>query len=334
MATPTGGSGINLTFGKDDDGVCNPLHLPMRWSDMFAWLQYAKPAGQKIVRGETCSVWSLRLTKPLVMNASICVGSDSLPREFNQSIGGPGSAFSSSAFMQFFNATAEDPGEAAFAPTKACDTHYPTKPCPDGKVIKMDTYRIWSPPEPFELANRDTGDVMGDLSFVCTQGSGAAYKSKVISQWSVEVSSAFGQYAFCNFNGTANVCTGRETQLTSVGRRSGQFSGKGPLLGQCSVNDDTGSQYSFPGTAQCPPGVSPGAATNCAWGNAVPVRTLAAICVMQERGLLDACKRGIGHAPFEEAIGIWKKAFASADASLGGCPDVPTTADKDIQLLV
>lgn len=107
----------------------------------------------------------------------------------------------------------------------------------------------------------------------------------------------------------------------TVGRRGGQMQGEGPHLGQCSPNDDVGSQYSFPAGAKCPPGVGPGAATGCAWGSAVPVRTIRASCLMRDRALVETCKGEIGQAPFSHAAAVWSRAFASDDPARGGCPE-------------
>eukprot|EP00439_Symbiodinium_sp_Y106_P055851 s672_g7.t2 len=211
--------------------------------------------------------------------------------------------------------------------------NWPAKPCEDEEVETLDIYRIFGKGEPQVLSNRDTGDVLGDVSFICTQGSGAEYESKFITHWKVNVSKAFGQlrprYALCNFNGTANVCIGQGSQLKRVGRRGSQIQSGKKAIGQCDPNIDVGSQYSFPEAGQCPPNVVPSEASGCYWANPRPVRTVAANCVMQDRKLLEVCKKEFGHAPFTESAAIFKDALASADLTKGGCPDAPIATIVD-----
>lgn len=224
------------------------------------------------------------------------------------------------------DAVVGDPGEAAFTESKACN-EYPAPPCDaDTGVASLRLYRIFGPPEPDVLENRNTGDALGDLSFVCTQGSGAAYRSKLITMWSVDVRKDYGQYSLCNYNGTDNVCQGTPAMLKLVGRRGSQLQGHAERGGQCTPNADIGSQYSFPAPGQCPPGVAPSASHGCSWGNARALRTVEAKCVLEERGLLEACGGELGHAPFLESKRIFEAAFASADPALGGCPDAAPRA--------
>uniref|UniRef100_A0A7S4T8T1 Uncharacterized protein n=1 Tax=Alexandrium monilatum TaxID=311494 RepID=A0A7S4T8T1_9DINO len=310
---------VNTTLGTGGDSVC--MSVGAMYTDMWAWVKLARQSGHKVVRGEPCNVWTFNSTSAGYV-ASVCLAKDGVPREFVQVLGKKGSKWSGRSEMNFSDVVVGPPPSTIFEPSEACAKNYPTRPCNNTRVSTISVYRIFGSPEPLELQNRDTGDILGDLSFVCTQGSGEAYRSKLITHWRVNVSLAFGQYAVCNFNGTANDCLGDPAMLKSVGRRSGQMQGSGPLLGQCSPNDDVGSQYSFPTAAMCPPGVSPGRDV-CAWGGAVSVRTVAASCVMEDRGLLQACTRDIGKAPFTDAENVWKAAFASEDPEKGGCPEVP-----------
>uniref|UniRef100_A0A7S4T935 Uncharacterized protein n=1 Tax=Alexandrium monilatum TaxID=311494 RepID=A0A7S4T935_9DINO len=309
----------NMSIGTGGDAVCTSFRGPS--PDMFAWVRFARHSGHKVADGGSCDVWALNVSR-LGFAASVCLAKDGVPRELVQVIGRKGSKWSGRVEMNFSDVVVGPPPSSAFEPSGACAKNYPTQPCNDTRVATISVYRIFGSPEPMELQNRDTGDVLGDLSFVCTQGSGAAYRSKLITHWRVNVSLAFGQYAICNYNGIANACLGPPAMLRSVGRRSGQMQGSGPLLGQCSPNDDVGSQFSFPAAGMCPPGVSPGLGS-CSWGGAVPVRTVAARCVMEDRGLLAACARDIGRAPFTDAAKVWEAAFASEDPATGGCSEVP-----------
>jgi len=289
-------------------------------TDLFAWLPAARNVGQKEIDGKSCDIWEYKVHSAGFGNIdwSLCLADGNLPLEYTQKISGK---FTGDVSYRFSKHVLAPPGEAAFEMSDACK-HFPAPPCKSQGVKTVDTYRIWGPPEPLELANRNTGDVLGDVSFVCTQGSSALYRSKLITHWSVTVDTSFGQYSLCNFNGTSNVCTGPPEMLKHVGRRSSQMSGGGPVMGQCSPNNDVGSQYSFPSESQCPDGILPGQpdSNGCAWA-ARAVRTVQASCVMEERDLLAVCAEEFGHAPFLKSAAVWKAAFETSDPSKGGCPD-------------
>lgn len=301
----------NQTIGAGEEAVCLVwTFFPYR--DMFSWTRYALPHGSKMVGNQSC--WSWELKVPIYgVDFSVCV-KDGVPLQLNQSMGYGGNTLITLSDFQ-----AGDPGSAVFEPTKACATDWPVAPCQDAEVTALDVYRIWGgPPEPLELQNRNGGDVLGDLAFVCTQAT--TYSNKLITHWGVRARQDFGQYALCNFDGKTNHCQGPEDMLLHVGKRSGQMAGRAPLMGQCSANEDVGSQYSFPEEAMCPPGVEPSLDSKCSWGMAQALRTVRAECVMEERGLLDACARDRGHAPFQDAVTVWLEAFA--DPAEGGCPEV------------
>eukprot|EP00930_Biecheleria_cincta_P003826 TRINITY_DN104737_c0_g1_i1.p1 TRINITY_DN104737_c0_g1~~TRINITY_DN104737_c0_g1_i1.p1 ORF type:complete len:446 (-),score=49.44 TRINITY_DN104737_c0_g1_i1:449-1732(-) len=314
-------SGTSLTIGSGSNGAC--VHMGGSYSDLFLWLAYSEKIGQKVLGGRQCDEWSKEVSMgPAgVIKLSTCLDMQGLPLELNTFFSGK---FSGNTTYSFFHHNVNDPGDARFTPSFACE-HYPPPPCQSQGIATLDVFRIWGPPEPLELDSRNTGDVLGDVSFVCTQGDSSFYKSKMITHWSVRVDTAFGQYALCNYNGTANHCDG---QVKRVGRRSSQMSGGGPVMGQCSSNGDVGSQYSFPRQAKCFDGQQLG--RDCAWSSAEPLRTVHARCVMEERGLLDACAREFGHAPFLESARIWEAAFASDDPKLGGCPDADREGTEDV----
>jgi len=322
ITRPDGTASSNQTTDSGENGVCMPgfVNNGTPYEDPFSWMRQADPVGSKDVQGVKCTIYKQSKQTPrLRFEIAVCVDTDGLPREYNQS-GGFG-AFSMTNVMRLSNFKLADPGDDAFKVTDGCSKYYPRPPCPDSRVGPIDVYRVFGPPEPQELDDRNTGDVLGDLAFICTQGASDEYTKKVITHWKVNVSYAFGQYSLCNFNGKRNFCTGPDAQRQTVGRRSGQGQGRGQAGGQCTENPDVGSQYSFPSEAKCPPGISPGADTGCAWGGAVPLRTVPASCIMKDHGLLEACKREIGHAPFTQSAAIWAAAFASDDPLKGGCPD-------------
>jgi len=325
---------MNFSIGVGSNGTCMPFgggKMSVPW-DTFGWTVHATWRGRATVGGEACDLWATEqpYATGTKVHLSACIGADLLPRIINSTVEGTGK-FSGSQVMRFSSFSVGAPGDDAFAPSWACANAYPAPPCESRGTQELNIYRIWGgPPEPLSLENRDTGDVLGDLSFVCTQGAGAEYESKLITRWLVNVSTDYGQYAICNFDGKDNVCNGRPEMLRRVGRRFAQMGGTGPHFGQCSPNADVGSQYSFPTEAKCPPGVEPGAG-RCAWAGARAVRTIRASCVTRERGLLEACRREVGHAPFLGAAKIWEAAFASGKPELGGCPDA---APSSISVLV
>lgn len=318
----TGGPNVNMTMGEGLSGICMPMKG--RFFDLFSWTASARYNGSKVVSGTACAIWTKEAVIPSILGKeqrayfSACIAEDGVPRELTQAFhGAKGSGVMT---YRFHDVRVGDPGDVAFEPSQACARNYPSRPCEDEGAKTISVYRVWEPPEPLGLAGRDAGDVMGDLAFLCTQGAGEAYRSKLITHWEVEVSSAYGQYAMCNYNGRQNVCAGAASMLRRVGRRASQMQGRARAGGQCSGNGDIGSQYSFPAEALCPQGGRPSAA-GCGWARARAVRTVAVGCVL-ERGLQRACAREFGHAPFRRSAAIFQAAFSSNDTSKGGCPDV------------
>ncbi|CAJ1363577.1 unnamed protein product, partial [Effrenium voratum] len=181
-----GGFGVN--------GTCDTMGL--KYADFFAWMALAKPIGEKVIHDTPCSVHRAEYAGPvlgdndtIIMTA--CVVSNGTVLEVSQRI--PAGKFSGTQTYRFLNISVGDPGETAFQSSYACAKQYPHSLCPSEGVQTLDIYRIFGKGEPLELQNRDTGDVLGDVSFVCTQGSGASYESKFITHWQVDVSTAFAQ---------------------------------------------------------------------------------------------------------------------------------------------
>jgi len=313
----------NFTVGGED-GVCLPYG--QQYVDLFGWMSVAKKIGERIIAGERCEVWSAMLVEPMFIqkvkaNNTACIAADGVPRDFLKAF--TSEKFSGYAHYEMSEVVVGDPGAEAFRPSRACAANYPAAPCGGAdRVSELSVYRVWAPPEPLELDNRNTGDAMGDLSFLCTQGSGEAYRSKLITYWKVDAREDWGQYAMCNFNGRTNVCLGETSMLMHVGRRASQLQSEAPAAGQCSSNVKQGSQYSFPRQAKCLGGATPSLANDCAWADPRPVRTIRASCLLEDRGLLKACQGELGHAPFAESLRIWEAAFASRDPTTGGCPEV------------
>jgi len=317
----------NTTIGlAGQEGSCVPS-AAAEYQDTFWWLQFAVHNGTKTMSGESCDIYAFEGTGALPLlghglhlRLETCLRRDGAPLELIEQI--VGSKFKFYYPFQFHNVTLGAPDSSVFKATEACE-HSPTAACAEGGVDFIKVWRIWAPPEPLSLANKNAGDVMGDLSFICAEASAEGYSGKLVTEWSIQVNTHWGAYSLCNYNGSANVCSGGPQSHLLVGRRGAQVAGRGPGAGQCAANSDIGSQFSFPAEAACDDGVAPSLAPgSCAWGMATPVRTVAASCIMQDRGLIEACKRDYGHAPFQEASAVFRKSFLSADPAQGGCPDV------------
>lgn len=311
-------SGVNFTIGEGKHGVCLPGSTP--YFDLFSWTQDAMQNGKtKVIGGESCEIWELDAQFfGNDMHFSACIAADSVPRELMQTM------HSGHVRYSFSNVRLGHMNDQIFKISEACN-NYPNKPCESDIISTLHVYRVFGPLEPMRLENRNAGDILGDLSFMCTQGSSNSYRSKFITKWSVRVSNAWGQYSLCNYNGRGNVCSGVASQLHRVGRRASQLAGsaggQGDFGGQCTPNIDVGSQYSFPEEGRCSPGKEPTPGGECVWGSVKPIRTVTAKCLMEDRGLMDVCSREFGHAPFSESAKIFDDAFASEDPAKGGCPD-------------
>ncbi|CAE8622096.1 unnamed protein product [Polarella glacialis] len=219
--------------------------------------------------------------------------------------------------------------EETFALTTACASNYPTPPCSvpgSMQVTTLDLYRIRSASEPDEIQNRNTGDALGDMAFLCGEEAGKTYNGSVITHWRLTASTSWGQYAYCVYRSGQKVCAGGTDRL--VGRESGFGLGSGLLQGPCSENADCGSWFSLPAAGQCRPGEAVGSPSGCTWGEAVALRSVAASCLFAERLLAASCKREQGHAPFAKSAAILVAALASSDPEKGGCPDAPAALSR------
>mmetsp|Transcript_131742 Transcript_131742/g.328529 ORF Transcript_131742/g.328529 Transcript_131742/m.328529 type:complete len:421 (-) Transcript_131742:144-1406(-) len=298
----------NVTVGLGADAVCKAMSMP--YVDQFAVFALAHHTGSGVVDGVPCEVWTAEVPSA---NASACIAADGVPRELNSSAGW------GLTRVRLGNVTVGPLDPAIFAISLACANRYPTKPCPEGGPRTFSVYRIHGAEEPPELTDRNVGDGLGDMSFVCAIGALEAYRTKLVSSWVLTANASWGQYAYCRFMGGKNSCYGGTGK--QVGRESAMGLGKGHLQGQCSTNDDTGSWYSFPGTGECLPG-APVGTDGCSWGLALRKRTVAASCILQDRGLAKVCSEERGHAPYTRSAAIFRAALASSDPSKGGCPDV------------
>jgi len=305
----SGYDNLNMTVGVGDDSVCKAF--PTSYYDLFAALKYATRTGSARVGGVSCSVWALETP---TYNVSACVASDGVPRQFNLSTGLAYKA-ASAQFYTFSNVTVGQPSDSVFAPSDACANKYPMPPCPNLAVQPLDLYRVRSSGEPNVLANRNLGDALGDMAFFCDLA--GVDPSQVVTHWSVQANSSWGQYGYCLYQGGKNICYG------STGNRVGRESAlgiEGAVQGQCSPNHQVGSWYSIPAEGECAEGAAVGS-DGCTW-SAHSVRSVSAACILNERGLKASCAAERGHAPMLKSAAIFKAALASSDPARGGCKDI------------
>eukprot|EP00418_Pyrodinium_bahamense_P034993 CAMPEP_0179135900 /NCGR_PEP_ID=MMETSP0796-20121207/64728_1 /TAXON_ID=73915 /ORGANISM="Pyrodinium bahamense, Strain pbaha01" /LENGTH=218 /DNA_ID=CAMNT_0020834945 /DNA_START=26 /DNA_END=682 /DNA_ORIENTATION=- len=187
--------------------------------------------------------------------------------------------------------------------------------CGNFSVTTLDVYRYHTANDAFTLANRNAGDAMGDMHYVCTKYDSQTYKMGLISRWTVSANSSWGRYAICNALMNSNRCYGTSAH---VGRENAVLRAR---RGQCTENTYLGSWYSFPEKSECKCG-QPVGTDGCMWGGARRLRTATARCVLEERGLGKACEETRGHGPYYRAAAILRAALASTEPEAGGCPEV------------
>ncbi|CAE8619594.1 unnamed protein product [Polarella glacialis] len=325
----------NVTVGQAADAVCKPTPQP-HYFDFMSGLDNGTHRGSSVVEGTACEVWTALL--PDGTRTEACIAEDGVPRELNSTanllIGHITAAFKGKTSMRLKNVRVGALGDETFAQTTACASNYPTPPCSDpgsSQVTTLNLYRIRSAKEPDEIQNRNSGDALGDMAFLCGETAGQMYNGSVITHWRLTANTSWGQYAYCVYVDGENTCLGGTDRL--VGRESGFGLGSGPLQGQCSENADCGSWFSLPAAGQCRPGETVGT-SGCTWGGAVALRSIAASCLFEQRLLAASCEREFGKAPFARSAAILEAALASSDPDKGGCPDAFTTLEQTGQLLV
>jgi hypothetical protein len=318
------GYNVNMTVGKGADAVCKAVPSPYYDILFMFLLPQAVHEGDKTVDGTPCEVWTASFNIPSYsMNLSTCIAADGVPREHNITSNMAYKAASAQHF-RFSNVIIGPPDESIFAPTDACEKRYPMPPCANGSVETLDVYRVRSPKEPNVLDNRNVGDALGDMAFFC--GVGGMDETQVVTHWSVQTNSSWGQYAYCLYTGGKNICFGNTGE--HVGRESAEGLGKGAVQGQCSENDVVGSWFSFPANGSCAEGARIGD-QGCTWAGK-PCRTVSASCILNDRGLKEACAKERSHAPMTKSAAIFKAALESSDPAQGGCPDIPAVDDGKI----
>lgn len=197
---------------------------------------------------------------------------------------------------------------------------------------------VYLPPTPheYDIAGQDLGDAVGDNVFVCQDLLGGKPKAtdagyQWLTQWTVELLPWFGQYANCNGYGSAQHCASADQYV--VGRETPEYmniAGRSALLRQCGATDpNVGQWFSLPKAGECPPGVRPNFADpsdgGCSWRKAERVKTIdGGKCLIEKHNYRSLCATD-RRAPFPSATKAFLAAFASSDASRGGCPELNGT---------
>jgi len=306
---------FNITIGFGSDSVCQPFTSP--YTDLFDGMHEAVRNGTSEVAGEQCTIWTASVqSETSTRSLSACIASDGVPRQFNLS---NGLAFKAASVQHwtFSNITVGQVAHKALTSSDACTNRYPMPPCPnDGALESLELYRVRGSEEPNLLGNRNLADALGEMAYFC---SGAADATKLVTLWSLQANSSWGQYGNCLYKGGKNKCYGNTGRC--VGRQSPPGLGKGPLQGQCSLNYEVGNWYSIPVDGECPKGSAIGTA-GCTWSGRA-LRSVEAGCILEERGLKESCAAEQGLPGMPKSVAILKAALATSDPAQGGCPDVP-----------
>lgn len=196
------------------------------------------------------------------------------------------------------------------APGGPCLRSYDV-PCgytPLAPVLPM--IRLHPANQTLALANQNTGDVSGDVAFICgVLLSGAPTVYQEVSMYRIQVNATYGCYAFCNYG----VCLGGDPFL--VGREA--LNGLGlPAAGQCTDNP-YGTWFSLPDAGQCSPSQSVESGV-CSWKLIETIKTISVQCLLSQ-DIKQACYKD-RIVPFPTATEVLLRAFASDDPSQGGCP--------------
>jgi hypothetical protein len=180
-----------------------------------------------------------------------------------------------------------------------------------------------------QLWDQDVGDFDGDTTFVCLYAATPGPSSldpdyNAVSKVVIELDTRYGAYSLCN--NYPGVCFGSET--FAVGREAAL--GVGSNGSQCDTStkeiQDLGAWFSLPKSGMCAPGrsVSPSPVTpgppGCSWRVVEVVKTVRLSCVVNDRGMKDACLTDKLKAPWSASKEVFAGVFASEDPAKGGCP--------------
>jgi hypothetical protein len=312
---------LNTSFFININDRCQPVPNAT-FGDYFGWAAHVgKYMGSRNLgprfQNRTCDMWTYLTTTQV--NLSLCAQGD-IPLMLTIIQHDVTQSFSIYFEKDFFVGT---PPASLFVPPANCLVPDPL--CEGGEVIELDSF-IFHPANMFDLYNENVADLLGDTVFICADS--ISNHSQVdqfqwVSRYTLQVWSAWGQYAECN-RPTPNetgICIGSE--LFSVGRESA-FGAK-EKCGQCTNNSDSGSWYSLPTAGMCNSSTQPlgpnATLGDCSWRILTKQKTIDGKCLLKTNNMLDVCVKE-GNYPFTQSSAILLQSFESSDPSKGGCPAI------------
>lgn len=335
------------TITGGSDPICRqlPMFGAQKFVDLFGWAsnpQLSEYVGERTVAGRGCSLWRLRSNTSM----SLCADGDQ-PVELNITLSISGIPASNTSY-QFGSLTLGDqvPPSLLEKPM-ICNEVAP--PCESGRgkaADLLDAY-VFHPGMSaidYNIEDQNIADLIGDAFFICGDKLNNASKATIdhnytlISRYTLEISSAFGQYGVCNgypdTTPPGPVCFGGDLRL--VGKEAPFFAGDGES--RCAAESKAGFWYSLPKAGHCPAGQSPSttaASTGCSWSIQKRLKTIQQSCLMETHGYLDLCKKDfVEKTGFANSIAALRAAFASENLASGGCPDVGGPSDGDFAVVV
>ena len=291
---------------------------PRPFHSLFEWVKGASyGGGNRTVLNQSCDLWSFKTSAGMVLEVYVNEKTGN-PVYFYELV--PGVIEQSFLFYDY-NANEELPG--TWETHSLNDFLHPAL-CPKaGFTIETTTFYIFHPAHQFNLSSQDWGDSVGDTFFTCAdlisnRPSVTDHNYSWISSYEVEFLAQYGQYQNCNNYpptciGANDFFVGHEA---AYGLALPPLSGL-PATGQCEKNNLVGEWYSLPERGECNATSQPGDGS-CTW-RATRKKTIDSKCLFQEQHFEELCRKD-ERAPFPSAVAAFENAFASEDASKGGCP--------------
>lgn len=335
---------INMSSFVYDGGqteMINGIYLPsstnVTFNSIFAWLPAAHDGGVVTHNGKPAHAWVISFPSA-GYSAELLFGKNNLPVAMQQNFTDPVSKLPGSVtyeFTRFKSGTTPDWNTTWSTMKQACAAP-PRCKKPAGVQPMNITMYIFHPPGDFEIAGQDLGDPLGDVTFVCQDILGGKpnttdHNYQWVSEWTIELLPWWGQYQNCNGYGAANRCISQETYL--VGRETPEYikqPGQTALHRQCGPMDPLlGQWFSLPAGGECKGGAAPSdkpaSEGGCSWRRAERVKTVdGSGCLITTHDFKSLCSTD-ARDPFPSATAAFLAAFASEDASKGGCPEVGRT---------
>jgi len=287
------------------------------FGDYFSWTQAAADKGQRNLgprfQNRSCDMWEFVFQQT---NLTLCAQGN-VPVLLNIIQHDVSQSFSIYFEKDFFPGI---PAASLFVQPENCLVPDPL--CDGGEAMELDAF-IFHPAHMFDLYNENVADLLGDTVFICADSisnHSSVDQFQWVSRYTIQVWSAWGQYAECN-RPTPNetgLCIGSET--FSVGREAA-FAIK-EKCGQCADNTDVGSWFSLPTAGMCNSTTQPLGSNatlgQCTWRMLEKKKTIDGKCLLKTNDMLSMCLKELNY-PFAKSAAILLQSFESSDPSQGGC---------------